>query len=446
MRRTYLIPRAKAPIPGLEQSFVFPQAANPPGLQFARAQPPSPQPPILTAVAPAHTSIFPLSQPLGRRSFLVKPKFTVITGTVPSVSSASVFTYPVVQPDPAVSQAWLNSPRYRQDVPLVVHQGRVPDTTSATWRLVTTPDGYSLLRQQIAPTLPIAGLGTAPLPTDLYQSAIPPDLSRYYERPKPVLTIRSIRGLTTPLQVPPPAWSIPSAQWWRRGDQTRSRLGPIPSLSGPLVAPTYIFPVHQPERAHWYLRRAAVQFPLPPRTDGPEPQALFLFTLSQPQGWTLERVVSRFVVTPQVLGAFTPPPVAQTSLFPPHQPVRAQWYQPRTPSEQVPAPLLIQQGATDTATSPIPTVGGSAHTHWPWRYQLFETCTTSRSPVIWSEILIVLPPPLPAADACDTFLVPAEARIFVVSAEAAALMVRAEPGSFTVSAEPGVFRVPGCNS
>lgn len=445
MRRTYLIPRAKAPIPGLEQAFVFPQSANPPGRQLDRAQPPSPQPPILTAVAAQQTYLFPLSQPLGRRSFIVKPKFTVITGTVPSVSAASVFTYPVIQPHPAVSQAWLDSVRYRQDVTPIIHQGRVPDTTQAPWRLVTTPEGYPLLRQQIAPTLPFTGPGTAPLPTDLYQSAIPPDLSRYYERPKPVITFRSIRGVVPDTQIPPTAWATPAAQWWDRLDQTRTRIATGTRLDGAPSYQTYVFPVHQPDRAQWYLRRAAVQFPLPPRTDGREPQALFLFPTSQPQGWTLERIVSRFVVTPQLLGAFTPPPAAQTYLYPPNQPLRAQWYQPRTPSEQVPAPLLIQQGATDTGTSPIPTVGGSAHTYWPWRYQLFETCTKSLSAVIWSEIIIVLPPPLHSADACDTFLVPAESRIFVVSAEAAALMVRAEPGSFTVSAEPGIFLVPGCN-
>lgn len=446
MRRTYLIPRAPAPIAGLEQAFVFPRSENPPGRQLARVQPPSPQPPILTAIAPAQTSVFTLSQPLNRRSFQVKPKFAVIPGTAPAVSSASVFTYPVVQPDPAVSQAWLSRSRYRQEVTPLLHQGASVDTTPSTWRLVTTPEGYRVLRQQIAPTVPIEGPPVAPLGTDVFVISPAADMGRYFVRPKPVLTIRSIRGVVPEIQVPPPAWTIPSAQWWDRLDQPRRRIATVTSLVGAPSSQTYVFPVQQPEPAAWYLRRAAAAFPLPPRTDGYEPQAWFLYKVSQPQGWTLERLVSRLIVTPQLVGVFTPPPVAQTSLFPPNQPDRAQWYVPRTPSQQVPAPLLIQQGATATATVPIPTVGGSAHTYWPWRYQLFATCTTSVSPIVWSEILIVLPPPLHSADACDTFTVPAESRIFVVSAELGALMVPAEPGSFTVAAEPGTFLVPGCNS
>lgn len=445
MRRTYQLPRAKAPISGLEQAFVLPVTTRPPQ---GRPYPQSPQRevPPFDAPAPQQTYVFTTSQPLNRRSFQVKPSARVITGTVPAPSSASVITYPVVLPDPSVSQAWLNSTRYRQDVTPHLHQGASSDTTQSTWPLVTTPEGYRVLRQQIAPSVPIGGPPTAALPTDVFVISPTADMGRYFVRPKPVLTIRSIRGVVPEIQVPPPAWSIPSAQWWDRLDQPRRRIATVTSLIGAPSYQTYVFPVQQPERAQWYLRRAAVQFPLPPRTDGVEAQALYLFPTSQPQGWSRERLVSRLIVTPHLLGVFTPPPVAQTSLFPPNQPDRAQWYVPRTPSQQVPAPLLIQQGATDTGTVPIPTVGGSAHTYWPWRYSLFETCTKSVSPIVWSEIVIVLPPPLHSADACDTFIVPAESRIFVVSAEAAALMVRAEPGSFTVSAEPGTFIVPGCNS
>ena len=150
-------------------------------------------------------------------------------------------------------------------------------------------------------------------------------------------------------------------------------------------------------------------------------------------------------MTPQVLGAFTPPAVAQTSLFPPNQPSRTQWYVPRTPSEQVPAPLLIQQGAPLSATVPIPEVGGSSHTYQIWRYQTRGADPQSYSALVWSAIIVIPEVPLGAADACDTFLVSADAVAFLVGAEAGALMVGSDPGSFVIGADPGVFLVPGCD-
>ncbi len=280
------------------------------------------------------------------------------------------------------------------------------------------------------------------LPGDIFVLNQGPNgaLPSYWQRPKPVITIRGIRGPAVPVQnptaIPPP----PSDRWWRPLDAAR-RVTHQPVLDGPPRYATFLYPPAQPDRQHWYVRRLA-QFTAPgPRTDGPEAQALFVFPRVQPQNWTRELLVSRLVVTPQLLGVFSAPAVAQTYLYPPGQPLRAQWYVPRTPSEQVPAPLLIQQGATDTATVPIPTVGGSAHTYGLWRAQPIDP---SLMGVVWSAAPVEVPFVLAPADACDTFTVAAEPGAFTVRAEVGALFVPADKGSFTVGAEPGSFTVPGC--
>jgi hypothetical protein len=442
MPRQYQQPRVRPPIEGLKQSFIFPLVTNPPRAARGPQQPRVEVPPIGGATS-QETSIFAVNQPRNYRTYQVRPTFRVRSGATPSISAKSIFTAPIAQPDRArqILQAYQQS---RQDVTPIVHQGSLVDTTLVDWRLVTTPAGYVPTRQQIIQTLPFTGAPAAPGDTDIFRAdpQMPPN--RYWFRPAPVIVRRQIRGVTTPIPVPFPLPAGPSSAWWTQGEFLSRRVVTPVQFSGATERPTYVFAVSQPEPLRWHLRRLSAYVAPGPRVDGVEPQALYLFPLSQPQGWSVERLVSRFVVTPQLLGAFTPPPVAQTYLFPPGQPSRSQWYVPRTPSEQVPAPVQLA-GAISVATFPIPTVGNSEHTYWPWRWQVQETATKSYSALVWSEIIVIPPAALSAADACDTFVVGADKGAFLIGADKGALMIGADRGSFVIGTDPGVFIIPGCD-
>lgn len=458
--RTYQLPRPTAPIAGLEQTFVFPRAVQqpPPRGIRARDQPHVEVPPF-DAPAPQQTSVFPLSQPTSnRRRYQVRPSVAVRSGTVLAVSAQTVFTYPVVQPEPTRTQARVDRIRSRQDVPHVIHQGPTVDTDQIDWKLTAThvdPGRRRLQRvyeawwvHQIVPTgdavygTAVYGSSTYPYPEVQGVDATP--LARYWARPAPVLIRRSIRGVTPAPQIPPAVWPAPVGEWWARREQGRRTSRVVIQLTGAITHQTSVFLLEQPSRTAWDVRRAAVDRPPVPRLDGAETQALSLFTLSQPQGWTPERLVSRFVVTPQTEGTFIAPAVAQTSLFEPGQPSRTQWYVPRTPAEHVPAPVQIGQGATVVGTDPIPEVGGSSHAHWPWRYPVFETATRSLSPIVWSAIIVIPVPDLAAADACDTFRIGADLGAFVLGADVGRLRIGADRGSFVMGADPGTFLLPGC--
>lgn len=439
------LPTPHPPIGGLVQGFIYPTNQPPVRVQ-ARQQPPAcPSVPILGASIATSTDsfLFPVTPPrTTRRSFRIGTKVAVVTGTIRDVTADTILTYTILQPD----RQWLERQpvRYRQDVLAPQFSVLAPTISTDFW---TSPLPAPLLtpaRTQPGPAVPIEGPPVASLPADVFVLNVTPDgvLASYRQRPKPVITLRGIRGPAVPVPQSLVLPAQPGDRWWRR--LVPPPLATIPILPGPPTQATYLYPPHQPDRRQWYVSRLA-QFTTPgPRTDGAEAQALSLFLLSQPQGWTKERIVSRFLVTPQLLGAFTPPPVAQTSLFPVDQPSRTQWYVPRTPSQQVPAPLALS-GATDVRIDPIPPVGGSQHAYAPWRYIIQDTRTSSFPAVIWSAAIVPLPFVLAPADACDTFTVPAEPGLFTVKAELGALFVPAEPGSFTVSAEPGRFTVPGCN-
>lgn len=436
------LPTPHPPIGGLVQGFLYP-TQTPPVRALARQQPPASPPfPIHGASITDTTSsyLFSVTPPRAtRRSFRVGTKVAVVTGTIRDVTTDTVLTYAPLQPDRTWTDAQV---RYRQDVWAPQYSVFIPTINTDFWTSPAPPPVVTPWRPLTAPTVPIEGLGVSGFPADVFILNTTPDgvLASYRQRPKPVITVRGIRGPAVPVPQPFILSPQPGDAWWRPLQRRQASSLPL-SLGGASSAPTFLFPVAQPDRAAWFLRRAAVAFALPPRVDGVEPQALFLFPVMQPAGWMLERLGSRLVVTPQLTGAFTPPPAAQTSLFPVDQPSRTQWYVPSLPSQQVPAPLALS-GATSVATDPIPTVGNSVHTYWPWRDQLVQ----SRSALIWSAIVVVVVPPLAAADACDTFRVPAERPRFTVSADLGALFVPADRGSFTVAAEPGTFTVPGCQS
>ena len=437
-RRQYQIPRPPASLAGatVEQTYVFPLQQPPRGVR-PPLDPLKIEVPPFDAPAPQQTYVFALSQPLNRRSYQVRPSVSVKTGTTPAPSAETIFTAPVIQTH---LRAWVDTIRYRQDVTPIVHQGPQVDTSLVNWQIVTTPTGYVLVRQQIVQTLPMQGAPAAPVDTDVYRADAPLPLTRYGVQPDSVLAIGAVHGIAPAIQVPlSPLHVQPARAWWIR---VKTHIDVVQMLDGPTAQQSSVFPIHQPSRTAWYVPRA--QIAPGPRLDGPEPIASSLFVVSQPQGWTLERVASRFVVTPQLEGAFVPPAVPQTYLFPPDQPSRTQWYVPRTPSEQVPAPVQIMQGASVVATEPIPAIGGSAHTYWPWRYQIFETCTKSLSAVTWSAAVVIVIPPLAAADACDTFTIGADRGPFVLGADAGALMIGADRGSFIIGADPGSFLIPGC--
>lgn len=438
------LPTPHPPIGGLVQGFLYP-TQTPPVRALARQQPPAfPAFPIhgSTVADTTSTYVFPTTHPrYNRRSVRIGTKVAVVTGTIRDVTADTVLTYTPLQPDRTGLD---RSVRYRQDVWNPQYAVLAPTISTDFWTSPPPTPVGPITRPQRLPTVPIEGLPVAGLPADVFILNVTPDgvLSWYRQRPKPVITLRGIRGPAVPVPQSMPLALQPGESWWRRLSPR-----PVPTilmLPGPPSYATFLYPPNQPDRRQWSVSRLA-QFTAPnPRTDGPETQALSLFTLSQPQGWTRERLGSRLVVTPQLLGVFSAPAAAQTSLFPVDQPSRTQWYVPRTPSQQVPAPLALS-GATDVRIDPIPIVGGSQHAYAPWRYVIQETRTASFPAVIWS--IGFVPPPfiLAPADPCDTFMVPAEPGLFTVRAELGALFVPAEPGSFTVGAEPGAFIVPGCD-
>lgn len=439
------LPTPHPPIGGLVQGFLYP-TNQAPVRALVRQQPAFPALPIhgTTVASPTASYVFPTSSTrYNRRSFRIGTSVSVHTGTIRDVTADTILTYAFLQPD---RQRIETQPvRYRQDVLAPQFSVLAPTISTDFWTSPSPLLSIRPWRPLSAATLPILGPPDAALPADIFVLNVTPDgvLASYRQRPKPVITIRGIRGPAVPVQNPPAIVLQPGLAWWRRLEP--HRIPTIPILPGPPAYATFLYPPAQPDRRQWYVSRLA-QFTAPgPRTDGPEAQALSLFLLSQPQGWTRERIVSRFVVTPHLLGAFTPPPAAQTSLFPVDQPSRTQWYVPRTPSQQVPAPLALS-GALSVRIDPIPPVGGSQHAYAPWRYIIQDPRTASFPAVIWSAEIVQLPFVLAPADACDTFVVPAEPGLFTVKAELGALFVPAERGSFTVGAEPGRFTVPGCNS
>lgn len=447
MRRNYQIPGAPKPITGLEKTFVFPQAANPPGLQPVRAQPPSPQPPILTAVAPQQTYVFPLSQPLNRRSYLVAPKLTVRSGTLPAPSSALILTYPVVYPDRTQRERAAEAYRYQRDVTPSIHLGAVPPTTitDPPWA-DTIIAGWTRRHYPTVPvTPPILGAPAAPADTAIYKITDPLPPQAYGYRSKPTIIVRHIRGTTPTQPIVPISLTQPTDSWWARIEAAGRALrgGVTPSVAGVTTQATYVFPLSQPERKAWYVPRA--QPPSPTRLDGPPTLASYLFEITQPSraAWYVDRLAPRVEPVKHTLGVFTPPAAPQTYVFEPNQPSRRFWFLSRTPSEQVPAPPIVDQGATALATDPIPGVSGPALAWWVPRWSVWDLLTRERISALWMLATgTITPVPVLTADACDTFQLSADPG-FSTSGELAAFAVVDTDATFTVTTETD-FEMPGC--
>jgi hypothetical protein len=200
-----------------------------------------------------------------------------------------------------------------------------------------------------------SGPGQAALPADVFVLNVTPDgvLASYRERPKPIITLRGIRGPAVPVQNPPAVPPPPSDRWWRRLEPARTPVFAV--LPGAPTAATFLYPVSQPELRGWFLRRLA-QFSVPPnRFDGVEPQALYLYPLAGPlrAAWYPDRTAALLAkAPPRSEGTITIATPAQTSVFGLGQPVRLYWSLIRAASAQPASPLMGQA----TATLPAPSI------------------------------------------------------------------------------------------
>lgn len=349
----YQIPKPSSNIPGtpgLLQSFVFPQSQP---VRRSERQMPTAIPVSLLAggAITQDTYLFPVSQPLNRRSFQVVPKGHWRSGAIRDVSSVFPVSALTIQPDRTQSSAWLDG-RYRQlsfVAPQIVVPTAQPAITLFDYQQPSRRQGY----QVVPRVVPRFGATTTAPPTDVYfiANAIPPN--RYGVRPAPRLIVRNITGVTAGVPNLPTVLDQPSAAWWK-GQATAYRLqGATSQLTGSTTQATYLYPPNQPDRRGWYVPRLA-QFSSPSaRTEGTPTVASYVFTLDQPARLTISTLTARNAeTTKQLTGVFTPPATQQSYVFEPNQPSRNFWYVPRRASEQA----KVTPALETTAIPIVPTL------------------------------------------------------------------------------------------
>lgn len=367
------LPSPHPPIAGLVQGFIYP-TNQPPVRELARQQPPAtPATPIqgVTVAGTTETYLFNIAQPgLNRRSYRLGTKVSVHTGKIRDVTADTVMTYPFIPPDRAVMDTY--TLRGRQTLVNLPPLGLAPPVTVAEYIVPspTPPIFGPVLRAQTAPRVPIEGAAVAPLPADVFLIGILPDgaYAWYRQRPKPVLTIRGIRGPAVPVQNPTAIHAQPVLGWW-------ARLGPSPVTTvlistGATTQPTFLYPPNQPELRGWSLIRLA-QFTTPPaRLENPIAQPTYIFSTEEPSrsAWYVDRIAARLAGSPKNLDTtFAPATPPQTYLFPLLQPSRTAWYIAQPASAQ-PEQELQVSGAPFVATAPIPAIISQPSIHWwkPW--------------------------------------------------------------------------------
>lgn len=366
------IPSPHPPIGGLVQRFIFP-TAQPPVRDLTRQQPPSvPVVPIqgVTVAGTTDTYLFNLAQPIvNRRSYRIGTKVSVHTGTIRDVTADTVMTYPFIPPDRTVMAMY--QLRARQPLVSLPPLGLALPVTATDYVASPTPPIVGpVLRAQTAPSVPIDGAAVAPLPADVFLLGVLPDgaYAWYRQRPKPVLTIRGIRGPAVPVQNPTAIHAQPVTHWWTRLNPPRVTIAPI--LPGATTQATYLYPPNQPELRGWSLIRLA-QFTAPPaRLENPIAQPTYLFSTEEPSrsAWYVDRIAARLAGSPKNLDTtFAPVTPPQTYLFPLQQPSRTAWYLAQPASAQ-PEQELQVSGALSVPTAPIPAIISQPSIHWwkPW--------------------------------------------------------------------------------
>lgn len=187
---------------------------------------------------------------------------------------------------------------------------------------------YPDARQHVGGWVPILGPPAPPAQTDVFALWAMP--VGYDQRPAPRLIYRIISAPAFPIPFTPALTRDPEKMWWQR---LVPRQAPISARldQGASIQPLFFFRIDQPDRGAWYYPRPNAQSYPPPRFEGVKVDSDFFPSPTQEPAGLLAYRVAVYIpeVYKQFTGVFTPPPVAQTYIFPPNQPDRAQWYVPR---------------------------------------------------------------------------------------------------------------------